>query len=182
MSKIKCDDCKFEQDCVDYGWEGCKKYTPKPKVEQTNEEWFDSLTTEDKAKVLRRRTYGNSEDNESVEQSWINWLKAKHEDNPPDIPSVPSWDKWLQGERTKCTYCDGNGVECDLYGRSECPKTPKTEQEYIQTCTTEQLAESLLDVWYGIDDVINIMSEDGEIGKKDAMIQWLKQPHSEVAE
>ena len=25
--KIKCDDCKFVDDCVDYGWQECKKFT-----------------------------------------------------------------------------------------------------------------------------------------------------------
>ena len=58
---------------------------------------------------------------------------------------------------------------------------PQTEQEYLQTCNTEQLAEFLCDVWYGIDEVINIMSEDGEISKKDAMKLWLKQPHTPIS-
>jgi len=66
-------------------------------------------------------------------------------------------------------------IHDDLLGGTR----PMTNFEFIQTCTMEELAESLLDVWYGIDDVINIMSEDGEISKKDAMIQWLKQPHKE---
>ena len=57
-----------------------------------------------------------------------------------------------------------------------------TEQEYIQSCNREQLAELLCDVWHGIDDVINIMAEDGEISKKDAMKMWLKQPHREKGE
>ena len=26
--KIRCDDCKFVEDCVDYGWQDCKKFTP----------------------------------------------------------------------------------------------------------------------------------------------------------
>ena len=50
--KIKCDDCKFVEDCVDYGWEGCKKFTPAPSKPQTNEEWFCQLPTEEKAKFL----------------------------------------------------------------------------------------------------------------------------------
>ena len=29
--KIKCDYCKFVEDCVDYGWDGCRKFTPKLK-------------------------------------------------------------------------------------------------------------------------------------------------------
>ena len=33
--KIKCDDCKFVEDCVDYGWQDCKKFTPKPREPMT---------------------------------------------------------------------------------------------------------------------------------------------------
>jgi hypothetical protein len=156
-------------------------------TEQTNEEWFCSLSTEEKAKVLRRRTYGNSEDNETVEQGWVNWLKAKHEDNPPDIPGVPSWDRWLQGEKTKCEYCDGNSTECELVGRSECPKTPKTEQEWLQTATTEQLAEwicSLCEKCYycgakRISDRERCPFGDGKCrNNKHEFAMWLKQPHT----
>lgn len=39
--RIKCDNCKFALECVDYGWDGCKKYTPMPKQPQTN---FDRIT------------------------------------------------------------------------------------------------------------------------------------------
>lgn len=152
--------CPFDDERTE-----CDAYAP-----MTNENWFISLSTEEKAKVLRRKTYGNGEDNESVEQGWVNWLKAKHEDNPPNIPSVPSWDKWLQGERTKCEYCDGNGVECDLYGRSECPKTPKTEQEYLQTCNTEQLIEFLEKI---TDPHVGYLVGYWE--------EWLKQPHKPIS-
>ena len=169
--------CPFDDERTE-----CDAYAP-----MTNENWFISLPTEEKAKVLRRRTYGNSEDNETVEQGWVNWLKAKHEDNPPDIPSVPSWDKWLEGERTKCTYCDGTNAECNLVGRFECPKTPKTEQEYIQNCDTEQLAEwiarrvneSVESALY--DDYLH----DGKIDWRDYMVspddivEWLKKTHAE---
>lgn len=50
--KIKCDDCKFVDDCVDYGWEGCKKFTPAPSEPLTNEEYMRSCTTEQLAKVI----------------------------------------------------------------------------------------------------------------------------------
>ena len=50
--KIKCDDCKFQENCVDYGWEGCKKFTQKAHEPMTNEEWFTSLSTEEKAKFI----------------------------------------------------------------------------------------------------------------------------------
>ena len=55
--KIKCDDCKFVEDCVDYGWEGCKKFTPAPSKPLTNEEWFASLSTKEKAKWMFELTY-----------------------------------------------------------------------------------------------------------------------------
>ena len=141
------------------------------KKPQTNEEWFDNLSTEEKAKVLRRKTYGNGEDNEREEQGWINWLQAKHKDNPPDIPSVPSWDNWLKGEKSKCELCDGSGewIECNLVGRFECPKTPKTKQDWMQTCNTEQLARELAFI-DGYDDV------DFDVLVK-KWIKWLKQPY-----
>jgi len=164
----------------------CFKCNGTGEIEQTNEEWFCGLSTEEKAKVLRRKTHGNDEKNERIEQGWVNWLKAKHEDNPPDIPSVPSWDNWLQGEKSKCEFCDGNGVECDLYGRSECPKTPKTEQEYIQTCTTEQLAEWIANE---INERVKLALHNSELNDGDVdadyymedaddWSEWLKQPHN----
>ena len=33
--KIKCDNCKFVENCVDYGWQECKKFTPKPREPMT---------------------------------------------------------------------------------------------------------------------------------------------------
>lgn len=154
-----------------------------PTEPQTNEEWFCQLPTEEKAKVLRRKTYGNSEDNEAIEQGWANWLKAKHENNPPDIPSVPSWVQWLEGERTKCEYCDGTNAECNLAGRFECPRTPKTEQEYIQICNTEQLADVL---WEQINGAFNsgyaccnLKQDKDYIGRYKRFKEWLKQPHHE---
>ena len=50
--KIKCDDCKFEPECADYGWLGCKKFTPAPSEPMTNEEWFCQLPTEQKAEWI----------------------------------------------------------------------------------------------------------------------------------
>ena len=50
--KIKCDDCKFVDDCVDYGWEGCKKFTQKQPY--TNEEWLKMMTTEQLAEFISK--------------------------------------------------------------------------------------------------------------------------------
>ena len=165
--------CPYVKKCCPAVWD-------KSGEPQTNEEWFCQLSTEEKAKVLRRKTYGNGEENEREEQGWVNWLKVKHEDNPPDIHSVPSWDRWLQGEKTKCELCDGSGewVECNLVGRFECPKTPKTEQKWLQTATTEQLAEWLLVHM----DCVGCPASCKKCHRyydacKETMLEWLKQPH-----
>ena len=50
--KIRCDDCKFVDNCVDYGWDGCKKFTPTPSEPMTNEEWIKQCTTEQLAEFL----------------------------------------------------------------------------------------------------------------------------------
>ena len=50
--KIKCDDCKFVEDCVDYGWDGCRKFTPKPSEPMINEEWLRSATFEELAGAI----------------------------------------------------------------------------------------------------------------------------------
>lgn len=50
--KIRCDDCKFVENCVDYGWQGCRKFTPKPTEPMTNEEWMRSATFEELAGAI----------------------------------------------------------------------------------------------------------------------------------
>ena len=54
-----------------------------------------------------------------------------------------------------------------------------TEQEYMQTCTMEQLAEVLsnisTDAWFA-----GLNNMDRPVGQKDNWQQWLKQPHRNV--
>lgn len=50
--KIRCDYCKFVEDCVDYGWDGCRKFTPAPSKPITNEEWLRTATTEQLAEEI----------------------------------------------------------------------------------------------------------------------------------
>ena len=77
--KIKCDDCKFEPECADYGWLGCKKFTPAPSEPQTNEDWFCQLPTEEKARWLydhyvnarADEYYGRQEKTLSEYQKWL---------------------------------------------------------------------------------------------------------------
>ena len=99
--------------------------------------------------------------------------------------------------RIKCPHCNGKGfseinsavnMTCGwCMGQGELdleivPTEPQTEQEYIQTCNTEQLAEWILNVW--LDGALNVNAEFGlneaqiENHKK-YIVEWLKQPHHE---
>lgn len=69
----------------------------------------------------------------------------------------------------KCEYCNGTG------------KVEITEQEYIQTCTTEQLAEVL---WEKINGAFNsgyaccnLKQDKDYVGRYKRFKEWLKQPH-----
>jgi DnaJ-class molecular chaperone len=71
-----------------------------------------------------------------------------------------------------CSMCKGTGLyhEDDLI----------TEQEYIQTCTTEQLAEEISQLVFGGDFKKHI-SKMGYINMhsfKTEIAEWLKQPHT----
>lgn len=77
--KIKCDDCKFVDDCVDYGWDGCRKFTPAQSEPQTKEEWFCSLPTEEKAKWIEEKmTWAAQEQGTFTAKGWEMWLKQPH--------------------------------------------------------------------------------------------------------
>lgn len=65
-----------------------------------------------------------------------------------------------------CGWCMGQG-ELDL---EIVPTEPQTEQEYLQTCTTEQLARELAFI-DGYDDV----DFDVLVRK---WVEWLKKPHT----
>ena len=77
----------------------------------------------------------------------------------------------------------GNGIhQCDIcetyFDKDE--NVVLTEQEYLQTCNTEQLAEELLAWWF---DGANTYSQFGlfkwEIDEaKEKIVEWLKQPHT----
>lgn len=81
--KIKCDDCKFHEECADYGWQGCRKFTPKPNEPMTNEEYLRSANVDDMATMiatklleLARNEYGMCDvvDRDIV----LEWLKEIH--------------------------------------------------------------------------------------------------------
>lgn len=76
------------------------------------------------------------------------------------------------GGKVYCTMCKGTGLyhEEDLI----------TEQEYIQTCTTEQLAEWLQEHM----DCVGCPASQEKCHRyydacKEVMMEWLKQPHTD---
>jgi hypothetical protein len=84
--KINCDDCKFVEDCVDYGWYGCKKFTPAPSEPQTNEEMLRGCTFEEMAGAIYEwYSQGHIEGKVGKQLSSVTrvveWLKEKHNGN-----------------------------------------------------------------------------------------------------
>ena len=97
----------------------------------------------------------------------------------------------------KCPKCGGDGVITlsktdkngyfnDAFFMKECPvchgtgEVEQTNEEWLRSCTTEQLAEELLAWWF---DGANTYSQFGlykwEIDKaKEKIMEWLKQPHT----
>ena len=99
--------------------------------------------------------------------------------------------------RIKCPHCNGKGfseinstinMTCGwCMGQGELdleivPTEPQTEQEYIQTCNTEQLAEAILQQWihgayHGVGE-FGLTDKEIESSRED-IVEWLKQPHHE---
>lgn len=86
----------------------------------------------------------------------------------PNCNGVPYDEVWT------CDVCDGKGIV-----------EPLTEQEYLQTCTTEQLAEWLADkldycqiMWYwACDKCTWSKKHESCMNDKEKWVEWLKQPH-----
>ena len=95
---------------------------------------------------------------------------------------------------TVCPICNGRGtvgyydvdhfvdVECDrCHGSGEVSEVEMTNEEYLRSCNTEQLANVFFEYRY-----VNAtprqklwMSASEKCIKVD-IVEWLKQPHSEV--
>ena len=85
----------------------------------------------------------------------------------------------------KCKHCDGTGttnwcingtfVDCPYCGGTGEIEVEMTEQEYLQTCTTEQLADVIADFYLlGYTHGHNQM----DITSRTKWTEWLKQPHT----
>lgn len=64
----------------------------------------------------------------------------------------------------KCDVCNGKGVV-----------EPITEQEYLQTCTTEQLARIIYELMWHKEKYPELCVYP----VVDSVVEWLKQPHKE---
>ena len=74
----------------------------------------------------------------------------------------------------KCPICGGTGNTKNIIGK------PLTEQEYLQTCDTEQLAEALLNIMANNEFTLYLLHTEKKSVQemKDAVVEWLKQPHT----
>ena len=90
-----------------------------------------------------------------------------------------------------CDNCSPR-LSCSVYRngdtRTECEfYQPMTEQEYLQSCNTEQLAEWLGDkldycqiMWYwACDKCTWSKKHESCMNDKEKWMEWLKQPHKE---
>lgn len=81
-----CESCEYEQYCgATEIMRKCERHNKK--VDMTNEEWFASLSTEEKAKVLndlywgfgyKAKLYYNLE---PAKESFEKWLRQSHKEN-----------------------------------------------------------------------------------------------------
>ena len=84
MTKFLCGECIHNSDkgggCLipkNLGYvDNCNRYLPKDRpIVQTNEEWFNGLTTEEKAKRIINIAVNSDCDYRTI----VEWLKEKHE-------------------------------------------------------------------------------------------------------
>ena len=76
MSAEDCEKCRHINNCLG----DCVGYEEVKPQEQTNEEWFCSLTTKGKAEFLAEFD-GDINDTDEYDKSvffWDSWLKEKH--------------------------------------------------------------------------------------------------------
>lgn len=80
------------------------------------------------------------------------------------------------GVVSRCYYCLGTGEVND-----KCERV-KTEQEYLQTCNTEQLAEEVYKLVWCSNELFQQMECSGIDTKENDLkivTEWLKQPHTD---
>ena len=74
-----------------------------------------------------------------------------------------------------CKYAKSNAYDI-LGGSCYRPKKPQTNEEYIRSCSTEELAEVLLEIYK---DGINDYKTDWWEDSKEDWMEWLKETHND---
>ena len=64
-----------------FGWTKCRTCNGTGKVEQTNEEWFCGLSTEENAETLSN----------VIRKAWIGYVSRER-----NVDSWEFWEKWLK--------------------------------------------------------------------------------------
>lgn len=99
----------------------------------------------------------------------------------------------------KCPRCNGNGsvpyhIADDLFDETNCPlcggsgEVEMTNEEYLRSCTTEQLAEFFIKAMLFYDNagitlleaIKNAVEDNENLSKHfiENVVEWLKQPHT----
>lgn len=93
----------------------------------------------------------------------------------------------------KCPKCNGRGtvgyfhidhfadIECErCNGSGEVSEVEMTNEEYLRSCTTEQLADALLNIMANNEFALYLLHTEKKSVQemKDAVVEWLKQPHT----
>ncbi len=86
MIKIRCDECKYHGECVEYGHDpdNCRLFEP---IILTNEEWIRQASTEELAELLIQIYRDGRNDRGENTNKWYErceancelWLKEKHD-------------------------------------------------------------------------------------------------------
>ena len=98
---------------------------------------------------------------------------------------------------TECPKCKGYGIvgsavpdilrgRGHIFSSIECPQchgsgeVEMTNEEWLKQCTTEQLAEALLNIMANNEFTLYLLHTEKKSVQemKDAVVEWLKQPHT----
>ena len=82
-----------------------------------------------------------------------------------------------------CRYAKSNAYDI-LGGSCYLPKKPQTNEEWLRSATTEQLAEALLNIMANNEFTLYLIHTEKKSVQeiKGAIIEWLQQPHTTIKE
>ena len=86
------------------------------------------------------------------------------------------------GSAKKCMFGDMCKPLYDIGGCSHYrEKRPQTNEEWLKSCNTEQLAEALLNIMANNEFTLYLLHTEKKSVQeiKGAVVEWLKQPHTD---